>query len=164
MPIRHIACCALALMLAGTIPRAATADDVVASDYSALVPALLPSVVNILKIHYVPALDAHGRPRADGAVERVENQGTGFFIIDRTGVIVTNRHVTDDAAHGSSVTLCDRSRVQAALMYRSPDLDMAMVRIRSTIELKPITWGDSDAMMAGMPVLAIGNPLGSASR
>ena len=30
----------------------------------------------------------------------------------------------------------------------------------STIELQPITWGDSDAMLAGMPVLAIGNPLG----
>ena len=153
----RIACGAVALIVACAAVTPAFAQQTV-FDASELVATLLPSVVNITKVHYVPAVDANGKPLANGAMVRKLAYGTGFITDDR-GVIITNRHVTDGAAY-LYVTLHEGTRLQAALMYRSPDIDLAVIRVRTTIPLQPIKWGDSDEMHEGMTVIAIGNPLG----
>ncbi len=158
MPTRQIICRALALIIACAMPFATASAAIETFDVSDLVPALLPSVVNILRVRYVPVLDPDGQPRPDGSMVRREAQGTGF-IIDDQGIILTNRHVIDGAAE-LYVTLFDGTRLQAALMYQSPVLDLAMLRVRSMTKLKPIKWGDSDTMQPGVSVIAIGNPLG----
>jgi len=155
---RRVRCRVLALIVACAMPLASASAAVEGFDVSDLVRSLLPSVVNILRVQYEPALDANGKPLADGTLVRKEAQGTGF-IIDDQGTILTNRHVTDGAAQ-LYVTLYEGTRLQAALLYRSPDLDLTMLRVRSTVPLTPIKWGDSDAMQPGMTVIAIGNPLG----
>ena len=74
-------------------------------------------------------------------------------------MVLTNRHVIDGADE-IKVILKDGTELHATLVYRSPDLDLAMLRVHSTEALHPIKWGDSDLMHEGMPVIAIGNPLG----
>jgi len=150
---------AVTFLLAGVAAPIGPAGAAVEGfDVSELVPGLLPSVVSISMWHYVPALDDSGKPRADGAMARKPGVGTGY-ITDASGVIVTNRHVTDGAEE-IFVTLYDGTRLQAALIYRSPDIDMAVLRVRPNAPLKPITWGDSDRMLPGTTVIPIGNPLG----
>jgi serine protease Do len=90
-------------------------------------------------------------------MNRKEAYGSGY-VVDPSGIIITNRHVTDDARY-LYVTLHDGMRLNAALMYRSPDIDLAIVRVRPPTPLQAIKWGDSDAMAPGMTVIAIGNPL-----
>ena len=154
---RSVVCGVFALLLASTAPIATASAEQMVFDVSDLVAKLLPSVVSITKVHYEPAVDANGKPLANGAMVRKEAYGSGY-IIDDKGIIITNRHVTDDAAF-LYVTLYEGTRLAAALMYRSPDIDLAVVRIRSMLPLQAIKWGDSDEMKPGMTVIAIGNPL-----
>ena len=145
----------LACAATGAPPAAAA---IPANDISDLVATLLPSVVNFSVVRYAPAVDADGKPLADGSRIRKPAFGSGY-IVDRGGGVLTNRHVTDGADE-ISVILHDGTELRATLVYRSPDLDLAMLRVHSNEELVPIKWGDSDVMREGMPVIAIGNPLG----
>jgi serine protease Do len=147
---------AFLLACAGTPGPAAAALPV--NDISELVATLLPSVVNISVVRYAPASDAVGKPLADGSKVRKQSFGSGY-IVDRSGVVLTNRHVTDGAEE-IAVILNDGTELRATLAYRSPDLDLAMLSVHPSEKLHPIKWGDSDRMREGMPVIAIGNPLG----
>jgi S1-C subfamily serine protease len=94
--------------------------------------------------------------------------GSGFFI-DTDGRIVTNNHVVQDA-NQLSVTLSDKSTVQAKLLGRDPDNDLAVIQVDpSTTDsdgraiadrIKPVTLGDSDQVTIGETAVAIGSPLG----
>jgi serine protease Do len=132
---------ALGLACAGTAGPAAAALPV--KDISELVAVLLPSVVNVAVVRYAPAVDADGKPLPDGSKIRKPAFGSGH-VVDRSGAVI----------------LHDGTELRATLVYRSPDLDLAILRVHPTGELRPIKWGDSDLMREGMPVIAIGNPLG----
>ncbi len=85
--------------------------------------------------------------------------GSGF-VWDRNGHIVTNFHVV---ASGSefSVTLADGSVHDAERVGEEPNKDLAVLRIAApTSALSPIQPGDSDHLLVGQKVLAIGNPFG----
>lgn len=86
--------------------------------------------------------------------------GSGF-IVDASGLILTNSHV----AYGRQsirVTLDDGTSLPARLVGADPLFDVAVLRIQppSPGSLRTIPLGDSDAMRVGEEVLAIGNPLG----
>ena len=149
-----------ALLLACAVPSrpARAASPCACDDVAGLVATLLPAVVNISVVRHRPALDANGNPLAKGATVRKTAAGSGF-IIDADGLMLTNGHVVDGADE-ITVVLYDGMHLRAALIYRSPDLDLAMLRVHSPHELQAIRWGDSSLMRPGMPVLAIGNPLG----
>jgi serine protease Do len=148
----------IALLLACAGLPGSAAAGLPVNDVSDLVATLLPSVVNVAVVRYAPAVDADGKPLADGSKIRKPAFGSGY-IVDRSGVVLTNRHVTDGADE-ISVILNDGTELPARLVYRSPDLDLAMLRVHPNQKLYPIKWGDSDLMREGMPVIAIGNPLG----
>jgi hypothetical protein len=148
----------VAIILACTGMPGTVAAALPANDVSELVASLLPSVVNISVVRYAPAVDADGKPLADGSKIRKPEFGSGY-IVDSGGVVVTNRHVTDGADE-IKVILNDGTELRASLVYRSPDLDLAMLRVHSMGELHAIRWGNSDLMREGMPVIAIGDPLG----
>jgi len=85
--------------------------------------------------------------------------GSGF-VWDRNGHIVTNFHVV---ANGSefSVTLADGSVHDAERVGAEPNKDLAVLRIAAPASaLSPIQPGDSDHLIVGQKVLAIGNPFG----
>ncbi|MDW7774410.1 MAG: trypsin-like peptidase domain-containing protein [Desulfobulbaceae bacterium] len=88
-------------------------------------------------------------------------QGTGSGLIwDNDGRIVTNYHVISDA-NRIEVTLADQSTWKGVLVGAAPDQDIAVLKITAPpTKLKPIIIGDSDGLLVGQKVFAIGNPFG----
>lgn len=84
--------------------------------------------------------------------------GTGF-IVSADGLIVTNKHVVDDAEAEYTVVLNDGKRYDASVLAKDPTNDVAIVKIEAT-GLPIVTLGDSDKVQSGQSVLAIGNALG----
>jgi S1-C subfamily serine protease len=88
-----------------------------------------------------------------------EGSGSGS-ILDKSGHILTNYHVVENARQ-VSVTLFDSSVYQAKLIGSDPNNDLAVLRINAPADkLFPIAWGDSTKLLVGMRVFAIGNPFG----
>jgi len=133
--------------------RAAPAPGV---DVPALVVRLLPSVVNISTVRYEAAPD--GGKNAPAARRR--SLGSGF-VIDSTGIILTNRHVIENADE-ITVTFSDGT-ILGATVVAAAVVDIALLRVMPAKPLQAVQWGNSFEVRQGMPVLAIGNPLGYGS-
>jgi serine protease Do len=84
--------------------------------------------------------------------------GSGF-IIDSSGIIVTNRHVVEGTTD-ILVTLQDNTLLRATLLAQADQIDMALLKVASASPLPSARFGDSDAVRAADRVLAIGSPLG----
>ena len=84
--------------------------------------------------------------------------GSGF-IIDPSGIIVTNRHVIEGATD-ILVTLQDNTLLHATLLAQADQIDVALIKVLPDSSLPAIRFGDSDAVHVADHVLAIGNPLG----
>ncbi len=87
--------------------------------------------------------------------------GTGF-IITTDGMIVTNRHVVDQADAEYTVILNDGTTYEAAVLARDTVNDIAILKILSD-NLPVLDVGDSDSIKIGQTVIAIGNSLGEFS-
>jgi len=87
-----------------------------------------------------------------------QSLGSGF-IVDREGFILTNDHVVD-GADGIRVTLLDGRSYDAEIKGRDPKTDIALIKIKPENGLPVATLGDSDALLVGEWVIAIGNPFG----
>jgi serine protease Do len=92
--------------------------------------------------------------------ERKPQQAMGSgFIIDSSGLIVTNNHVIEDAI-SINVILSDNRSFTAKLIGKDEKTDLALLKINAEEDLPFVTWGDSDTAKVGNWVLAIGNPFG----
>jgi serine protease Do len=98
----------------------------------------------------------HGQGGDDDEPRRVNSLGSGF-IIDPTGLIVTNNHVIDGADE-ISVILNDGTKLKADLVGKDSKSDLALLRVHSPKPLKFVKFGDSDKLRLGEWVVAIGNP------
>lgn len=85
-------------------------------------------------------------------------QGTGF-VIDHEGHIITNNHVVGDARK-LEVTFMDEVRVDAKLVGRDPFSDVAVIKVNPFPGMKVAPLGNSDRLVVGQRVIAIGNPFG----
>jgi serine protease Do len=85
--------------------------------------------------------------------------GTGF-IISEDGMILTNRHVVSDEDAEYTVVDSQGDQFYAEVLARDPVKDLAVIKIDSNKELKPLKFGDSDNLKLGQTVVAIGNALG----
>jgi serine protease Do len=83
--------------------------------------------------------------------------GTGF-IISPDGYILTNNHVVDGAKK-VTVTLFDEKSYTASIIGTAPDNDIALLKIDAA-GLTAVKLGNSDNLIVGEPIFAIGNPLG----
>ena len=88
----------------------------------------------------------------------VSGAGSGV-IISEDGYIVTNNHVISGSQH-YTVTLHDGTEYSASLVGTDTENDIAVLKIAAT-GLTPAVWGDSDKLVVGQAVVAVGNPLGS---
>jgi serine protease Do len=94
-----------------------------------------------------------------------QSAGTGI-IINKDGLIITNRHVVPAGTTSVSVTLSDGTKFDNVKVLgrtsTSSSLDIAFLKITDTKgkTLKPAELGDSGAMQVGDKVVAIGNALG----
>jgi len=92
--------------------------------------------------------------------ERLRGQGSGF-IIDRTGIVLTNAHVVDKADR-VTVTLKDGRTFDGQVRGVDEVTDLAVVKIETSASdaLPMATLGNSDQVQVGDWAIAVGNPLG----
>ena len=90
---------------------------------------------------------------------QVTGVGTGM-IIDKRGYILTNSHVVlDGSASSIEVLLSSGDSVDGSVIWNDAGLDLAIVKITAD-GLEPIELGNSDDVLIGSYVAAVGNPLG----
>jgi S1-C subfamily serine protease len=126
--------------------------------------------------------DASPQPAADGrfvkAAAAVSNSlvaievagddavfGGSGVVIDGNGYIVTNNHVVYDKAkepnkYVMSVIFNDGTKVPANLVGRDPKTDVAVIKVDNVDNLTVARLGDSDKLVVGDQVIAVGAPLG----
>jgi serine protease Do len=111
-----------------------------------------PAVVNISTWKVQPPAKPGDSPT------RVKIYASGF-VIDPSGIIVTNKHVIDGAL-GLTAIFSNGDRARARLLVAAEMLDFALLKIDVDHPIPALKWGDSDAVQVGDPVLTIGNQLG----
>ena len=109
-----------------------------------------PAVVNIVATHQ--ALNFWMQPVPQ------TGQGTGF-LIDSEGHILTNNHVVANAEN-LEVTFIGQKKLQAKLVGRDPVSDLAVIKVNPFPGMKVAPLGDSEGLVVGQRVVAIGNPFG----
>jgi serine protease Do len=87
---------------------------------------------------------------------RVNSLGSGF-VIDSSGIVVTNNHVIAEADE-ITVIFNDGSRLKADLIGKDQKTDIALLRVKPEKPLKAVKFGDSEKLRLGEWVVAIGNP------
>lgn len=89
-----------------------------------------------------------------------EGQGNGSgSVIDRDGHILTNYHVIE-GAQKLTVSFGGEKVYPATVIGGDPDTDLAIIKIDPPVGLTVVPIGDSDKLVVGQKVLAIGNPFG----
>ncbi len=122
-------------------------------NFEAAAKAITPSVVHIRSI-YGPGnfslnpLDNFVNPHS-------QSTGSGVLISD-DGYIVTNNHVIEDA-NTIEIVMNNNQRFFAKLIGRDPTTDLALLKIKGS-NLPFVPYGNSDEVITGEWVLAIGNP------
>ncbi|CAN5211280.1 trypsin-like peptidase domain-containing protein [soil metagenome] len=98
--------------------------------------------------------------RQDGWGDVQEGKGNGSgSVIDANGNILTNWHVVD-GAQKLTVSFGGDKVYPATIVGGDPDTDLAVIKIDPPTGMTVIPLGDSDKLMVGQKVLAIGNPFG----
>ncbi len=130
-----------------------------------LAEALSPTVVNIQTERRSSVRrpdifeEFFGRPRRGPQRPfRTEATGSGF-VISKEGYIVTNNHVVE-GADKIVVVLDSGEELDAEIVGRDPETDLALLRTNADHELPVAPLGDSDRIRVGDWLMAIGNPFG----
>lgn len=84
--------------------------------------------------------------------------GSGF-IIDPSGIVLTNNHVVDGASD-VTVQLSDGRELKGHVLGKDAKTDVAVVKIDGKGSFKAVQWGDSDRVRVGDSVFAVGSPFG----
>jgi len=143
------------------------------SSFADLAEKLMPSVVNIsttqtvvTKSNPFPGFQfPPGSPFEDmfkdfGTPQKRKAYALGSgFIIDSSGIIVTNNHVIK-GAEDILVRIEGGQEYEAKVIGADPLSDLAILKIKSNEKFKPVKFGDSNKARIGDWVIAIGNPLG----
>lgn len=126
-----------------TLPVSTSSDTgaPAAGSVAAVAQAALPSVVQI-------------------ETKTASGGGTGSGLVIRSdGYILTNNHVIEGADSTVQVLFSDGQVQDAKIVGTSPEYDLAVIQVDRT-DVTPLVLGDSDAMVVGDPVVAVGSPLG----
>ncbi len=166
----HSMLLALVLFFAG----AASAEPLVQTgplSFAPLVRKVVPAVVNIAvrmdagePVPKVPLamrgtpLEKTYRDKMRANREQIVGAGSGF-VVDPSGVIVTNNHVVGTASR-IVVSLGDGSELPAHLIGADELTDIAVIKVDAGYKLPSVTWGDSRQVQVGDWILAAGNPFG----
>ncbi len=139
--------------------------------FADLAEKLMPSVVNISTTQTIktsgnqfPFQFPPGSPFEEmfkdfqrPTERKASSLGSGF-VINKNGTIVTNNHVIADAE--DIVVKVDSKEYKAKVIGSDPYMDLAVLKIDSTENFIPVSFGDSNKARVGDWVIAIGNPFG----
>jgi serine protease Do len=138
---------------------AISAPEIPLPSFAPLVDRISPSVVSLSVVGTAKLPPGHERFFSGRRPPQQERGGSGF-IVDRSGLVVTNNHVVEGAST-IQVRLADGRQFGADLVGRDAPTDLALVRLRSPPQDLPVArLGDSDRLHVGDWVLAIGSPFG----
>ena len=136
--------------------------------YAPIVQRVQPAVVNVYAAKVVqehnPLLDDPIFRRFFGVPGQQPEQmqrslGSGVMV-DPSGLVVTNVHVIEGADE-VKVSLSDKREFEAEIVLKDPRSDLAVLRLKGVHEKFPtLDFANSDELMVGDVVLAIGNPFG----
>ncbi|MDI2090551.1 S1C family serine protease [Commensalibacter oyaizuii] len=145
--------------------------------FSPLVKKVVPAVVNIAVLQDVPVkpqkrtkippslkgtpFEKEFRQRQHEQRQKITEAGSGF-IIDPSGIIVTNTHVIGDS-DDITVSLMDGTQLPATVIGSDSLTDIAVIKVNSKKPLPHVQWGDSKKVEVGDWILAAGNPFGLGS-
>lgn len=160
----------LAAPLAGKVARAGSHASL-----ADMVEAVAPSVVQI-QVEPEVRFQQRSEPSASmGRREELMRRFFGFqgreqqpqprsslgsgFIIDKSGIVVTNNHVVA-GADAVTVQLSDGRELSGRVLGRDDKTDIAVVKIDGRGPFQAVTWGDSNHTRVGDSVFAVGSPFG----
>nr|GAJ36022.1 probable serine protease do-like precursor [Bradyrhizobium sp. DOA9] len=136
--------------------------------YAPIVQRVQPAVVNVYAAKVVqnrnPLLDDPIFRRFFGVPGQQPEQmqrslGSGV-IVDASGLVVTNVHVIEGADQ-VKVSLSDKREFEAEILLKDSRTDLAVLRLKDSKEKFPtLDFTNSDELLVGDIVLAIGNPFG----
>src|SRR5207253_5207959 len=104
-----------------------------------------------------PGVNPKGGDRGTDLQPRKTNRHGSGFIVDTSGIVVTNNHVIADADE-INVIMNDGTKIKAELIGVDKKTDLAVLKFRPVKPLVAVKFGDSDKLRLGEWVIAIGNP------
>jgi len=122
--------------------------------------AVMPAFVDIYTRGLAKSEAGNGMP--PGKTTQIQDEVGSGFIVDSSGLIVTNRHVVE-GAYSIFVTLASGEHVPAKLVGKALTFDIALLKVDMGRPLAVAKFGDSTKLKIGQSVVAIGNPLGFSS-
>jgi len=161
----------LVLFVSWSISFAGNAKNI-PSSFADLAERVMPSVVNISTTTTVttqsnpfPFQFPPGSPFEDmfkefGTPQKRKSSALGSgFIIDETGIVITNNHVIQ-GAEDIVVRVNGDKEFKAKVIGADPGMDIAVLQMETDEKFVPVNFGDSDKARIGDWVIAIGNPFG----
>lgn len=134
-----------------------------------IVKKVLPAVVSITASKMMPVFETPFGPSPFGfdgffmvpkGKKKIQIGGGSGFIVDPSGIVITNRHVVADNQSEYMVVLHEEKKCLAEVLVRDPINDIAILKIKEK-NLPAIELGDSSKLELGETVIAIGNALGN---
>ncbi len=148
------------------------------NNFTKIIKKLSPAVVSIVISKSLEEIEKElpaemlplmpfGMPDLEIPPEKIDARGMvqigggSGFIVDPSGIILTNKHVISDLSAEYTVITSDGEKHKAAIAARDPIDDVAILKIDSLKKKLPVAkLGDSSSLDLGEEVLAIGNTLG----
>jgi Do/DeqQ family serine protease len=142
--------------------RVPTSQSELQLSYAPIVQRVQPAVVNVFATKMVqnrnPLLELFGFQGAPRE-QMMRSLGSGVMV-DPSGLVVTNVHVIEGADQ-VKVSLSDKREFEAEIMLKDSRSDLAVLKLKDVHEKFPtLDFDNSDQLMVGDVVLAIGNPFG----
>ena len=150
-----------------TVRRLPLGRDEMQLSFAPLVRETAPSVVNVYAARRVerrspfagdPFFEQFFGDPLSGPPRVQSSLGSGV-IVDERGLVVTNNHVIAGADE-IRVALADGREFDSTVILRDERSDLAVLRVQSRERFTALAFGDSDGLLTGDLVLAIGNPFG----
>jgi serine protease Do len=162
MPLcNNLIASAIMVVMVWMAPLPARADSII--NRSSLIRSLLPTVVNIsVRKEEMATPETLGESAAalgPDATSGIKGYVGSGFVIDPSGLIVTNYHVVENAFE-IIVTFSDNTRLPGKTLGASRLADLALVKVEAAHPLATAHWGDSNLLQVGDQVIAAGNPFG----
>lgn len=92
--------------------------------------------------------------------KKIQIGGGSGFIVDSSGIIITNRHVVADPLAEYTIVLNEEKKYPAEILARDSINDVAIIKIKEK-NMPALPLGDSSKLALGQTAIAIGNALGN---